>query len=114
VTDYYDRDGNPMPDDWWDKKKYDGKYTGHATNRRVASTDVADHRVSTVWLGLDHSHIQCAPIIFETMVFGPRWDHDFTRYETEERASRGHWTVVDRLRTGRPPFEYLDDDQAEE
>ncbi len=37
--------------------------------RRVASTEIGDVRVSTVFLGLDHSFGDEEPIFWETMVF---------------------------------------------
>jgi hypothetical protein len=58
-------------------------------------------RVSTVWLGLDHSFNlkpKHTPIIFETMVFPPRlmkrwFGEDMDRYATEEQAVAGHWKM---------------------
>jgi hypothetical protein len=41
------------------------------TGRRVAETDVLGVRVSTVFLGLDHSFLSGAPILFESMAFWP-------------------------------------------
>ena len=40
-------------------------------DRRVAETIVGDYRVSTVFLGLDHSFRQngAPPVLFETMIF---------------------------------------------
>lgn len=54
--------------------------------------------VSTVWLGLDHSHDYFSkhpvPIIFETMVFPAEWSGDMDRYATEEQAKAGHEAMV--------------------
>lgn len=103
-----DRDGNPLPDDWYDKKKYPRGFDWK-TQRRVARTDVGEFSVSTVWLhGIDHGFGDGPPVIFETMVFGGKWDQEMARYCTEEEAMRGHLSVLDRLREGRPPFSYLD------
>lgn len=104
-----DRDGNPLTDDWWTA---DGsrKYRW-ATQQRVAATVVGEYRVSTVWLsGIDHNHYGGAPLLFETMVSGGEWDMELIRYSTEEQAMRGHLDVLDRLRAGKPPFPYLEDD----
>lgn len=76
MTDYYDRDGNPMPDDWWDKKKHGDKAIQWGTERRVARTVVGDITVSTVWLGLNHDYTGGSPIIFETMTFGEPWNNE--------------------------------------
>ena len=76
---YYDRQGFPIPADpdeastepgWmlpvlqWAKLKQDREYS------RVAYDDLPDGSyLSTVWLGLDHSHGMGPPLIFETMRF---------------------------------------------
>ena len=107
----YDRDGNPLPDDW---EFGAGRLVSHwATDQRVGRTVVGadgDYRgwvVSTVWLmGIDHNYGgEGPPIVFETMVFGEPYDNDLRRYATEEQAMRGHLAVLDNLRAGRPPFE---------
>lgn len=110
MTDYYDRDGNPMPDDWYDRKKHGNRAIKWGTERRVARTVVGDIVVSTVWLGLDHGFVAGRPIIFETMTFGDQWNKEMARYGTEEEAMRGHLDVLDRLRDHRPPFAHLDGD----
>lgn len=51
----------------------------------------ADVRVSTVFLGLDHSFgLQDGPILFETMIFGGPHDGYQKRYRTTEEAKKGH------------------------
>lgn len=117
LDDFYDRDGKPTPFDWYDKNKYGEKYyrlRSHSLAKRVGATDVGELRVSTVWLGIDHGYNGGPPIIFETMVFDhreqPQWDNELTRYCTEEEAMRGHLETVDRLRAGKPPFAFLDED----
>ena len=62
-----------------------------------ASDDTVKHLVSTVWLGLDHSHTDGAPIIFESMVFddGDTSREEWARrYSTEAEALEGHAEVV--------------------
>lgn len=110
MTDYYDRDGQPMPDDWYDRKKHGDKAVEWGTDRRVARTVIGDITVSTVWLGLDHDFRTGVPIIFETMTFGDPWTNEMDRYSTEEQAMRGHLAVLDRLRSGKAPFAYLDEE----
>lgn len=112
MSDYYDRFGKPMPDDWWDKAKHGKKYSSWHTDKRVGNTVVGECTVSTVWLGLDHQYGPGAPLIFETMVFGGKWDNEMARYSTEEQAMRGHLDVLDRLRADKPPFAYLDEDES--
>jgi hypothetical protein len=107
VSDYYDRFGTPMPDDWWDKEKHGKKYGKWQTDHRVGNTVIGDNQftVSTVWLGLDHNYSKTGPpLIFETMVFGDPYDQEMRRYPTEEDAMRGHLAAVDALRAGKPPF----------
>lgn len=109
MSDYYDRDGQPLPDDWYDRTTYGTKYKW-VTGKRVARTVIGHIMVSTVWLGLDHDYLTGTPIIFETITFGDPWNNEMERYDTEENAMRGHLRVLDRLRAGKPPFEYLEAD----
>lgn len=47
--------------------------------------------LSTVWLGLDHSHGEGKPLIFESMLFYKSWSEiDMDRYSTEKEAFEGH------------------------
>src|SRR5215475_1779613 len=86
---YYDRQGFPLqaehPDDlrndegWrmsvltWAMKMQDPAY------HRVAEDDFPDGTwLSTVWLGLDHSHGFGPPTIFETMYFSGRTETRLT------------------------------------
>ncbi|MGV0634469.1 hypothetical protein ABQE69_09160 [Mycolicibacillus trivialis] len=108
MTAYYDRDGRPIPNDWYDRKKHGDRAIGWGTESRVARTIVGNFTISTVWMGLDHNHTDGPPIIFETMIFGEPWGNELQRYSSEEAAMRGHLAVLDRLKRGRPPFDYLD------
>lgn len=60
--------------------------------RRVALTNGFKVRVSTVFLGLDHSFGFGPPLLFETMVFGKNeWiEKDCERYSTWLEAEAGH------------------------
>lgn len=111
TTDYFDRDGKPIPDDYYNTEKHGRKYKS-STERRVARTVVGDITVSTVWLGLDHDYLTGVPVIFETMTFGEPWENEMERYSTELDAMRGHLRVVERLRSGKPPFTFLDGDDG--
>lgn len=102
----YSRDGEPMPDDWFDASKYPRGKAKWATEQRVGRTVVGEYVVSTVWLfGIDHGWGDGPPIIFETMVFGGDHGEELRRYCTEEQAMRGHLEAVDRLRAGCSPFD---------
>lgn len=96
VADYYDKFGEPIEDVLtWAKLFEDLAY------KRIEITRLwHGGRVSTVWLGIDHSFDDGSPLIFETMVFGGRdWgDLDCARYSTFAEAYAGHLTMVDQWR----------------
>jgi hypothetical protein len=64
--------------------------------RHVGDTMIGEVRVSTVFLGLDHSFATGphAPILFETMIFGGPLDERMWRYTTMESAKEGHERAV--------------------
>ena len=102
---YYDRQGNPITYQQWIDVRSHGQDAWEAA-RRVDVTTIGDARVSTVWLGLDHSFGYGPPVIFETMIFGGEHDQWQNRYCTEEEALAGHQAVVDALTNGTPlPYE---------
>src|SRR3990167_704654 len=62
-----------------------------ASEERIVAQDcIADVRISTVFLGLDHSFGQGEPLLFETMIFGGSQDQYQRRYSTREAAVSGH------------------------
>jgi hypothetical protein len=64
-------------------------------DRHVAQTNLGgDVRVSTVFLGLDHSFGGGTPMLFETMIFGGEHDQYQERYATWEEAEAGHSQAV--------------------
>lgn len=50
--------------------------------------------ISTVFLGMDHSLGEGAPILFETMIFGGEHNDYQERYCTFEAAEKGHEAAV--------------------
>ena len=69
-----------------------GRMFNNDKTRIVAKTETKTHEVSTVFLGLDHSH-QLNPkraIVFETMIFGGPADHYQTRCATWAEATIMH------------------------
>lgn len=58
--------------------------------RHVAKTEAGDVKVSTVFLGLDHSFGEGPPLLFETMIFGGDHDEEMWRYSTWDEAEQGH------------------------
>ena len=68
-------------------------------DRRVAIDYVGDVRVSTVFLGLDHRFLPGGPpILFETMIFGGKFDQFQRRYTCWSRAKAGHQRALRRVR----------------
>lgn len=108
---WYDRQGQPI------SVEDAAPLLAMLSYKRVAFTEVTSasdpgikYRVSTVWLGLDHSHGDGPPLIFETMVFAdepdperyqgafnpdPAWmDMLCRRYTNELDAQLGHEETV--------------------
>lgn len=69
------------------------------TDRHVANDVVGNVRISTVFLGLDHSFGGGVPLLFETMIFEGPHDGYCERYSTWEQAEEGHREAV-KLVTG--------------
>ena len=93
---YFDYEGQPIDLMEWARLMED-----HHT-RQIAHTEVGETRISTVWLGLDHSFFGGPPQIFETMIFGGPCDQDQWRYSTKELALAGHQLAVDLVRSQQP------------
>lgn len=62
--------------------------------RRVAINEVGGIKVSTVFLGINHSFDDSQPLWFETMIFGGHHDQYQERYETWDEAEIGHKKAV--------------------
>ena len=69
--------------------------------RRVAETFYGDVRVSTVFLGLDHSFGGPVPVLWETMVFGGVLDGEQYRYTSVADARAGHQAMCERVSAAR-------------
>lgn len=75
-------------------------------NKRVGLTLLHDDavRVSTVFLGLDHSFLPGAtPVLWETMIFGGPLDEYQWRYTSRDQAVAGHDLAV-LMAKARPPI----------
>jgi len=66
-------------------------------NRRIGKTKIGDVEVSTVFLGLDHG-FGGKTLLFETMIFGGKYDEWCERYETMEEAKKGHAKAVKKVK----------------
>ena len=95
---WFDKAGEPIDTATANDLLGDRDYARVALTRITSGTDpTVDFRVSTVWLGLNHNHVDDGPpILFETMVFGGTEDQDQTqwRYSTEAEARAGHAEIV--------------------
>jgi hypothetical protein len=89
---YYDPKGRPMSMRRWAQSMGNERHVGESILRIRGRW----YRVSTVWLGLDHSFFGGPPLIFETMIFGGDRDTDLMmwRYSTADEAMRGHVRAV--------------------
>ena len=90
------RDGKPVPAT--DLMEWAKWYETANQERRVAETLIGDMRVSTVFLALDHSFGEGAPILWETLVFGGPLDGEMERYAFREDAEAGHAAMVERVK----------------
>jgi len=59
-------------------------------NRQVGLFKFGEVIVSTVFLGMDHSFNGSTPVLFETMIFGGKYDSYQERYCTWDEAEEGH------------------------
>ena len=75
-----------------------GKWMEKRGVRKVGKTMIGRVRVSTVFLGLDHSFDNGPPILFETMVFGGPMDQYEDRYRTWDEAEVGHRVIVEQVK----------------
>lgn len=64
------------------------------SDRHVATDQVGDQFVSTVFLGLDHSFDHGPPLLFETMILGGKNDQYQERCSTWDEAEKQHATAL--------------------
>ena len=65
---------------------------------KIGGQKVGEVRISTVFLGLDHSFGGGSPLLFETIVFGGPLDQQQDRCSTWEAAEKMHEAMVERVR----------------
>lgn len=86
-----DKDGNPKPEEdllTWASWMESG-------DRKVKKTKVGKAEVSTIFVGIDHGYnSKNEPILFETVVFGGRYNEEQERYATRKEAVKGHNRLV--------------------
>ena len=87
---YFDREGNEIDVHAW------SKIFNHA-DRQLATTDVGDTTVDTVWMGITRYFDAAGrPLVYETLVAG--LDMDMHHWPTEAEALAGHHTICEALR----------------
>lgn len=76
-----------------------GRWMQEHPDHHVADEKVGNARVSTVFIGLNHSFnfFSGPPLIFETMVFGGKLDGEMDRYSTWAQAEQGHKDMLERV-----------------
>lgn len=68
-------------------------------NRIVKQTTIKKSKISTVFLGLDHSFSNKGkPILWETMIFGGKDDGYQERYTSEKDALKGHQKAINIIK----------------
>lgn len=73
-------------------------FNGNTNKRIVCRSEINGQRVSTVFLGLDHSYVDGGPpMIFETMYMGGGDDDYMRRYSTWDQAVLGHTEVIQEV-----------------
>jgi hypothetical protein len=78
--------------DWWGSD---------ATSRNLFIDIVGPATVSTVFLGLDHNILGMGPpVLFESMIFGGKYDGEMQRYTSYLDAKDGHEAMVKKLPSG--------------
>ncbi len=90
---YYNKEGKKISMEEWARLFEDFEY------KIISQITLSNgKRVSTVWLGLDHSFGDGTPLIFETMVFSKKGDcsseEHCERYATLKEAEAGHERIV--------------------
>jgi len=68
------------------------------SRKAVKQELIGDVRVSTVFLGLNHSYEGGDPVLWETMVFEGDYDGYQERYTSYEDALRNHEFVVEMIK----------------
>jgi hypothetical protein len=69
-----------------------------SANRVVQQDTIEGVKISTVFLGVDHSWVEGQPILFETMIFGGERDGETHRYHTWDEAEAGHQRILNEVK----------------
>jgi len=100
-----DKDNNPVRCNTMEEKiEYDKTYP---TRKILGRTHIGEQRISTVFLGLEHGHGYDKHVLWETMIFGGDNDQYQERYNSHDKAMRGHEEIVINIVMGKT---YCNDD----
>lgn len=84
-----------------EKFAYWGSKFSDSEGRRVAQDVLkiwgTPVHISTVFLGMNHRYGDGAPLWFESMIFGGKFDEEQVRYTTWAEAEAGHKKLVDKV-----------------
>lgn len=78
-----------------------GQWMEDPNNKQVASTEIDELRVSTVFLGVNNQFNEGQPFLFETLVFKGEeldWEYDGARYRTWSEALAGPDAIVELVK----------------
>lgn len=92
-----DNEGNPVAEN--DLSAWGSWYQDNPDQRRLANDKIGDVRISTVFLGLDHSFGGGEPVLWETMIFEGQHDGYQERYTSKGKALEGHKKAVELVKT---------------
>lgn len=69
--------------------------------RHVSFHDLGRVQISTVFMGLNHGWLQNSriPVLWETMIFGGKFDQYQTRYTSKTWAEQGHKKALEMVLT---------------
>ncbi len=78
-----------------------GQWMEDPNNKQVASTEIDELRVTTIFLGVDNQLNEGQPFLFETLVFKGEqldWEYDGARYRNWLEAKAGHDAIVELVK----------------
>lgn len=94
-----DSDNNPIPcSSILEYEEWFMKHGSTVAKSKFKDTKNISIYISTVFLGLDHSHNSTVPILWETMVFGGPFDQQLVRYSSFKDALKGHNEIIDGIK----------------
>jgi hypothetical protein len=90
-----DKQGEAVPEP--NVKKWAEWFEHSGVLRQVALTEVGQLQVSTIFLGFNPNIFSKPALLWETMIFGGKYDHMSAKYTSKESALAGHEAVCKQL-----------------